>query len=190
MTEETTPLISEKEFLKGIRHYFKYNKPILFYSNKYLPALLKEFSIEVGTDLKIFSTLRDLPKLESVIKTLHYAFGKKRLFIEEKESYSIETIKLLNETKENRSVYLTTTPAPLSFILIDDKHYILKHHKKDGFLVALNTHKDPNLKETLKTALLKMQEIEQNASLYQEKPTPISKKEISPLVQNQDRVKE
>ena len=168
MTEETTPLISEKEFLKGIRHYFKYNKPILFYSNKYLPALLKEFSIEVGTDLKIFSTLRDLPKLESVIKTLHYAFGKKRLFIEEKESYSIETIKLLNETKENRSVYLTDTPAPLSFILIDNKHYCLKHHEKEGFLVALNANKDPKLQETLDVAIKKMNEIEENALLYQD----------------------
>ncbi|MBQ3035081.1 MAG: hypothetical protein IJD25_03400 [Alphaproteobacteria bacterium] len=168
MTQENTPLISEKEFLRGIKYFLKHNEPNIFYSNKYLPALLKEFSIEVGADMKIFSTLRDLPKLESVIKTLHYAFGKKRLFLEKKECYPIETIKLLNETKENRSVYLTDTPAPLSFILIDNKHYCLKHHEKEGFLVALNANKDPKLQETLEVAIKKMNEIEENALLYQD----------------------
>ena len=190
MAEENKPLLSEKEFLRGMRYLLKHERSSLFYSNLYLPALLKEFCCKPATKIQLFLKEQEVPKLENVIKRMHKVFGNQKVFINSPESFSSKTKKIIEDILPNQVVYQTAKKSPISFIVIDEKHYFLKHQEKEGFWAALNADKDIEIKDYLKTAIQAMKEIEKEAVLYQGKPMLLEKKNpVFPLT-NEERTKE
>ena len=190
MAEKNTPLLSEKEFLHGMRYLLKHEQPSLFYSNLYLPALLKEFCCKPATKIQLFLKEQEVPKLENVIKRMHKVFGNQKVFINSPESFSSKTKKIIEDILPNQVVYQTAKKSPISFMIIDEKHYFLKHQEKEGFWAALNADKDIKIKDYLKTAIQAMNKIEKEAVLYQANQNVIQKNQpLLPLIK-EERTKE
>ncbi len=190
MAEENKPLLSEKEFLRGMRYLLKHERSSLFYSNLYLPALLKEFCCKPATKIQLFLKEEEIQKFESVLKQMHFAFGKQQVFMNAPKTFSNKTLQIIEDVLPHQIVYISEKKSPISFIVIDEKHYFLKHQEKEGFLAALNADKDIEIKDYLKTAIQAMKEIEKEAVLYQGKPMLLEKKNpVFPLT-NKERTKE
>ncbi len=189
---DNKPLISEKEFMKGIRIILKERMPEIFYSNQYLDKpLLLNFACQLTSSIKIFLTDNDLTQKKELLKMLGDSspLGSRKIFIKEKTKYPKDITPLLSDLAKNKTLFKTKVPVPVSFMLINEEHYILKHQRKEGYLVALNADNDKNLKETLKTAIDVMKLIEENSTPYSEKQMVTRHKKPLSLDQNQ-RTKE